>query len=78
MGREAQRHVGPLSFPSINPVPPSVRENLRDVMMRYARGTIRVVFERILSGGGSLGAAAFDWIVNYFTDWQRDSLGRED
>ena len=45
-------------------------------MMRYARGTIRVVFERILSGGGSLGATAFDWIVNYFIDWQRALEGK--
>lgn len=66
------------SFPSINLVPPSLRENLRDVMMRYARGAIRVVFERILSESDSLVAAALDWIVNYFIDWQRDSPGRED
>ena len=53
-------------------MPPSVREYLRDVMMRFARGAIRVVFERILSGSGSHAAAALDWIVNYFIDWQRE------
>ena len=52
------------SFPSINLVPPPVRENLRDAMMWFARGAVRVIFQRILSGSGSLVAAALGWIFN--------------
>ena len=56
------------SSPSINLVPPSVRENLRDIIIRSATGAVRVVFERILSGSGVLVVTAFYWIFDYFRD----------